>query len=102
MENTAIITSDLDLYDPPLYAGYMSNVEKIRREIQQAVAAGRVTKSELARQADIPVTTLIGMDKPSWNPHWGTLAALEVALIELIPERKSRPKKRADCRPAFA
>ncbi len=78
----------------------MSHIDKIKHDIQRAVAKGLVTKSELARQANIPVTTLIGMDRPEWNPLSATLKALEVALYELIPERRARPSRRAAYQPA--
>lgn len=69
-----------------------STIAKIKRDIQTAILTGKVTKTELARQADIPITTLIGCEKPGWNPHSTTLAALESALAKL--ERKPRPKVR--------
>ena len=80
----------------------MSHIDRIKSDIQRAIAAGRVRKSELARQAGIPLTTLIGMERRDWNPSSFTLGRLEVALAELLPdrERKPHPKKRAAYQPA--
>lgn len=72
----------------------MSQIDKIRIRIQAAVIAGRVSKYALAKRAHIPATTLIGMEGKGWNPNSKTLAALELALHELIRERRARPKLR--------
>jgi hypothetical protein len=71
----------------------MSEIENIKMEIQRAILAGEFSKTQLARKASVPITTLIGMEKKGWNPHSHTLAALEVALAELRA-KKARPKQR--------
>lgn len=78
----------------------MSQIDTIKREIQRAIITGLVTKRELARQACIPETTLIGLEKPAWSPTAKTLASLEIALAEIISERKRRPKKAGHYQPA--
>jgi len=76
----------------------MSNIRQIKSDIQRAIADERITKSELARRARLPVTTLIGMDREDWNPKSSTLEALEVALRTV--GRKPRPNRRASFQPA--
>ena len=74
----------------------MSNIGRIKRAIQSAVADGYVTKTELARAARLPITTLIGMEKAEWNPLSVTLEALDQALEALSrQDGKRRPSMRA-------
>ncbi len=54
----------------------MNDFDQILDRIRAPILSGRMTKRELARRAGLPETTLIGMEKPQWNPRADTLRRL--------------------------
>ena len=67
------------------------------RRVQLFVATSGLTKTRIASMANVPLTTLIGMEKPEWNPRSTTLRALVGAINKYeIGEarRKANPKRR--------
>ena len=75
-------------------------VTKTKVAIQVFISDGYATKRALAERANLPETTLIGLERPDWNPRTSTLAALARALEKLEAERKRRPRYRAAYQPA--
>ncbi len=58
----------------------MDQITRQLTRIQRFVASATVTKTVLATKAGLPITTLIGMERPDWNPSARTLAALSRAV----------------------
>ena len=61
----------------------MNDFDRILDRIRAPILDGRLTKREMARRAGIPESTLIGMEKPSWNPTAETLRRL----LPVVPRR---------------
>lgn len=71
-----------------------------KKRIVAYLATPGATKADLARRAGLPDTTLIGIDRPGWNPRSETLAKLVRVMDDMgwgLPPQK-RPKLRADAR----
>lgn len=45
-------------------------------QVRGAIAAGTISKAELARRADVHPNTLAGVADPAWAPRWPTLQRL--------------------------
>lgn len=71
------------------------------RRVQAFVASSVVTKTKLAETADLPITTLIGMEKSDWNPRSTTLRAL-VRAIDRIESDRDKKKAREAAKAALA
>ena len=75
----------------------VGRMDKITAEIlriQRFVAGATVTKTALAAQAGLPLSTLIGMEFRDWNPKAVTLRALARAIDKL--EADAAKKKARD------
>lgn len=46
------------------------------QRVRDAVTSGEIMASELARQSNVPKTTLVGIKEKTWNPRATTLAKL--------------------------
>ena len=66
--------------------------------IQRFVTSCVMTKTALAERAGLPLTTLIGLEKPDWNPHSSTLRAL-VCAIDRIEAEAAKKKARHELKP---
>lgn len=65
------------------------------KRVQAFVAASVVTKTKLAETADLPITTLIGMEKADWNPRSTTLRALVRAIDKIESDRDKKKAREA-------
>lgn len=93
-------TLPIDVQDGHAIVAAMSNpIIDSQRLVQRVIKNGRVTKTKLAEEAGVPLTTLIGMEREDWNPRRSTLAALTEAVYRLRLDRV-RPKLRAAYQPA--
>lgn len=72
----------------------MDQITRQIARIQAFVASATITKTALAAKASLPLSTLIGMEKPDWNPKAKTLAALSRAIDRY--ESDSLKKKARD------
>lgn len=69
----------------------MTNAKDLLRRIAADVQAGRVKPAELARRADISLTSLISMLDPAWeNRAVANLEALERAYLAKPKRDKDR------------
>jgi ribosome-binding protein aMBF1 (putative translation factor) len=60
----------------------------VEQAVQRVIrAVGVVKKSELARRAGVPESTLRDLGKDDWTPNAATLQKLEEAAIEIERER---------------
>lgn len=59
----------------------MDDLDKIIAKIRRPIAEGRMTKAELARRAGLPQTTLICLERSTWNPRAVTIKRLLAALV---------------------
>ena len=75
----------------------MDEITQQIRRVQRFVAAASVTKTRLAEVADVPLTTLIGMEKEDWNPRSTTLRAL-VSAVNSLESSASKKKARLELR----
>jgi len=66
-------------------SGAMNEFDRILDRIRAPIIQGRMTKRELARRAGLPETTLIGMERPDWNPRADTLRRLMPAVPRARP-----------------
>lgn len=65
------------------------------KRVQAFVAGSTVTKTKLAETADLPITTLIGMERGDWNPRSSTLKALVRAIDRLESDRDKKKAREA-------
>lgn len=63
----------------------MDDLDKLIARIREPIASGRMTKTEMARRAGLPLTTLIELQRPTWNPRADTLRAL----LKAVPSRRA-------------
>ncbi len=87
----------MTLYGEPSMVPSMDQITAQILRIQRFVASAVMTKTALAAKADLPLSTLIGMEKPDWNPHSSTLRAL-VRAIDRIEAETAKKKARAELR----
>lgn len=70
-------------YANPYYQFGMDDLDKLIARIREPILSGRMTKTEMARRAGLPITTLIELHRPGWNPRAATLKAL----LKAVPRR---------------
>lgn len=56
------------------------SIDALISEVRDRVLSSGITKRDLAARAGLHVNTMIGIDKPGWNPTVETIRKLERAI----------------------